>query len=188
MGEDGLPDYVLDPNAVLNDKYAAWRYGAPSDYSKTRAFYEETKQTTHQAGSLPSLVSNLVRNWEIEASFKTSLDYWRTIDHSKYTFSLNGGSPQTGDHMLRSRGKGHCQSAWWIGGLIDIQGIVIARVNDSLQLENIDVWFDAMDMFRQIAREETIEGETKGLVEAAGGCPVLGHGSANILLLPFSFE
>lgn len=59
------------------------------------------KQMTHEAGSLPDLVSNLVKNWEIEASFKTSLDDWRTIDHSKYTFSLNGGPPQTGDHMLQ---------------------------------------------------------------------------------------
>jgi hypothetical protein len=123
MGDaDALPDYVLDPNAVLNDKDAAWRHGAPPDYSKTRAFYEESTQTpkvqlmdpykrltilspakqmTHAAGSLPDLVSNLVKNWEIEASFKTSLDDWRTIDHSKYTFSLNGGLPQTGDHMLR---------------------------------------------------------------------------------------
>ncbi|KAH2019194.1 hypothetical protein KXV43_003905 [Aspergillus fumigatus] len=101
MGDaDALPDYVLDPNAVLNDKAAAWRHGAPPDYSKTRAFYEETKQMTHEAGSLPDLVSSLVKNWEIEASFKTSLDDWRTIDHSKYTFSLNGGPPQTGDHML----------------------------------------------------------------------------------------
>lgn len=38
----GLPDYVLDPNAVLNDKDAAWRHGGPPDYSKTRAYYEES--------------------------------------------------------------------------------------------------------------------------------------------------
>ncbi|KAH1304162.1 hypothetical protein KXX47_008368, partial [Aspergillus fumigatus] len=53
-------------------------------------------------------------------------------------------------------------------------------VNSSLQLEKIDVWFDPMDMFRQIAREEKIEGENKEGVDAAGaaaGCPVLGHGS-----------
>ncbi|RLL95986.1 hypothetical protein CFD26_104590 [Aspergillus turcosus] len=158
-----------------------------------------TKQLTHQAGSLPDLVFSLVKTWEIEASSKTSLGDWRTIDHNKYTFSLNGGPPQTGDHMLRVgtynalltsssyydpehndfstshmvfkrmmptfawevlewRRKGHY-------GLIDIQGIVIARVNSSLQLK-IDVWVDPMNMFRQIAREETVEGETKGPVEA----------------------
>ncbi|KAH1493697.1 hypothetical protein KXX16_005766 [Aspergillus fumigatus] len=246
MGDaDALPDYVLDPNAVLNDKAAAWRHGAPPDYSKTRAFYEETKQMTHEAGSLPDLVSSLVKNWEIEASFKTSLDDWRTIDHSKYTFSLNGGPPQTGDHMLwvgtynalltssayydpehndfstshKAFKRMMPTFAWEVlevysgppvvifkwrhwgymkndyvgynnrgekvtvkahGGLIDIQGIVIAKVNSSLQLKKIDVWFDPMDMFRQIAREEKIEGENKEGVDAAGaaaGCPVLGHGS-----------
>ena len=55
----------------------------------------------HEPGSLPFLVENLVKNWEIEASFKTALSDWRTIDHTKYTFSLNGGPPQSGEHMLK---------------------------------------------------------------------------------------
>lgn len=42
----GLPDYVLDPNAVLNDTDAAWRHGGPPDYSKTRAYYEESTPST----------------------------------------------------------------------------------------------------------------------------------------------
>ena len=42
----GLPDFVLDPNAVLNDTDAAWRHGGPPDYSKTRAYYEESKTST----------------------------------------------------------------------------------------------------------------------------------------------
>lgn len=54
----------------------------------------------HQAGSLPQLVENLVKNWEIEASFKTKLEDWRTVNPSKYTFSMNGGAPQKGEHML----------------------------------------------------------------------------------------
>jgi hypothetical protein len=56
---------------------------------------------SHEAGSLPDLVEKLVKNWEIEASFKTSLDDWRTIDRKTYTFSLNGGEPQSGEHMLK---------------------------------------------------------------------------------------
>jgi hypothetical protein len=48
MGDaDALPDYVLDPNAVLNDKDAAWRHGGPPDYSKTREFYEESTHPQH---------------------------------------------------------------------------------------------------------------------------------------------
>ena len=55
----------------------------------------------HEATSLPSLVENLVKNWEIEASFKLELKDWRTIDHSKYTFAINGGPPQSAEHMLK---------------------------------------------------------------------------------------
>lgn len=56
---------------------------------------------SHTAGSVPSLVENLVKNWEIEASFKTSLDDWRTIDRSNYSFSTNGLPPQGAEHMLK---------------------------------------------------------------------------------------
>lgn len=38
----GLPDYVLDPNAVLGDTDAAWRYGRPPSYKKTREYYEQS--------------------------------------------------------------------------------------------------------------------------------------------------
>jgi len=55
---------------------------------------------SHPQGSLPSLVENLVKNWEIEASFKPKLSDWRTIDQEKYTFAMNGGAPQNGEHMV----------------------------------------------------------------------------------------
>ena len=59
------------------------------------------KQMNHEAGSLPSLVENLVKNWEVEASFKSNLADWRTVDHANYTFAINGGPPQSADHMLK---------------------------------------------------------------------------------------
>ncbi|CAG8981164.1 hypothetical protein HYALB_00005879 [Hymenoscyphus albidus] len=95
-----LPDYVLDPNAVLKDT-ANWRYGQPPDYTNTRRVFAQSKTQTHISGSLPSLVENLVKNWEIEASFKPSISDWRTIDHANYTFAINGGPPQSAEHMLK---------------------------------------------------------------------------------------
>lgn len=121
-----LPDVVLSPDAVIGDSTAAWRHGRAPDYSKTRKFWAEStcsfsrtltnrppsllqkltrnnlpaKKMSHEAGSLPSLVENLVKNWEIEASFKTSFNDWRTVDTSSYTFSLNGGPKNDGNHML----------------------------------------------------------------------------------------
>ncbi|KAK9386011.1 hypothetical protein V1515DRAFT_197700 [Lipomyces mesembrius] len=96
-----IPDYATDPNAVLNDTDATWRHGAPPNYSNTRKVFEETKQMSHETGSLEAIVQNIVKNWEIEASFKTSLTDWRTVDPDKYTFSMNGGEPQPAEHMLK---------------------------------------------------------------------------------------
>lgn len=56
---------------------------------------------SHPEGSLEDMVQNLVKNWEIEASFKTRLSDWRTIDLKSYTFAINGGPPQDAEHMLR---------------------------------------------------------------------------------------
>lgn len=38
-----LPDYLTDPDAVLKDAEAKWRYGRAPDYSKTRKFYAESE-------------------------------------------------------------------------------------------------------------------------------------------------
>ncbi|PQE24080.1 pathogen-related protein [Rutstroemia sp. NJR-2017a BVV2] len=97
----GLPDYLLDPNAVMKDLDAKWRYKQPPDYTNTRKVYAQTKTQNHTAASLPSLVENLVKNWEVEASFKTDISDWRTIDHPNFSFSINGNKPVTGEYMLK---------------------------------------------------------------------------------------
>lgn len=56
---------------------------------------------THEAGSLPELVQNLVKNWEVEASFKPVLSDWRTIDHERYSFAINGSEPEGAEAMLK---------------------------------------------------------------------------------------
>jgi len=52
----GLPDYLLNPNAVLGDESAKWRYGKAPDYSNTRKVYEE---------SMSSLVKSWIKEWTI---------------------------------------------------------------------------------------------------------------------------
>ncbi|KAL4979741.1 hypothetical protein BDW66DRAFT_148084 [Aspergillus desertorum] len=65
------------------------------------------------------------------------------------------------------------------GELIDIEEIVVAKVNEKLQLEGINVWSDSMEMFRQIAKEK--KGES-GMAAAAApedladACPVMQAG------------
>jgi hypothetical protein len=41
----GLPDYVLDEDAVLKDTNVNWRHGRAPDYSKTRKIFSESKNT-----------------------------------------------------------------------------------------------------------------------------------------------
>lgn len=45
-----LPDYLTDPNAVLEDA-ADWRYGKPPDYSNTRAVWERSSCSLYLANS-----------------------------------------------------------------------------------------------------------------------------------------
>ncbi|KAK0630908.1 hypothetical protein B0T17DRAFT_616499 [Bombardia bombarda] len=223
-----LPDYVLDANAVSKDTNVNWRHGRAPDYTNTRRVWAETKKASHTAGSLPDLVEKLVKNWEIEASYKMDLKDWRTVDTSNYTFSVNAGPAQSGEHMLRvgtysaviEPNEFYCPRhatfdgshksfkrmmptfAWEVlevysgpptvafrwrhwgvmkedyvgvnnkgekvtikahGGPIDIEGVVVAVVNDKLQLVKIDVFYDPMAMFRQMAGDG--EGVTTTKVE-----------------------
>ncbi|OCK80062.1 hypothetical protein K432DRAFT_426015 [Lepidopterella palustris CBS 459.81] len=96
-----LPDYLLDPNATLKDSSVSWRHGKAPDYSNTRKIFSETKEMNHVSGSLPDLVENLVKNWEVEASFKPDLSDWRTVDRNNYSFAINGGPAQDAEHMLK---------------------------------------------------------------------------------------
>lgn len=68
----------------------------------SRADFNATeKRANHEAKSLETLVENLVKNWEIEASHKMDVSEWRTVDPAKYTFAINGGPPQDAEHMLK---------------------------------------------------------------------------------------
>ncbi|CDS11191.1 hypothetical protein LRAMOSA03454 [Lichtheimia ramosa] len=96
-----LPDFMTDPNAVLNDTEFEWRYGRVPSYTKVNEAYEQEKSITHEEGSLPWLVSNLVKNWEKEMSYKLRADQIRTINKEKYRFSVNGGEWHTVDEMLQ---------------------------------------------------------------------------------------
>ncbi|KAK9846603.1 hypothetical protein WJX81_007517 [Elliptochloris bilobata] len=94
------PDYLLDGNSVLGDT-AAWRYGKVPDYTKANFNFSLERTKSWEAGSLPDMVSNLVKNWEKEASYKLKPSEWRTIDPIKYRFSCNGGPEYTVEHMVR---------------------------------------------------------------------------------------
>ncbi|OAF62194.2 hypothetical protein VC83_01030 [Pseudogymnoascus destructans] len=216
----------------------SWLY-AQTYISKLRlADPSLAKTKNHETASLPFLVENLVKNWEIEASFKPDISDWRTIDHSNYTFSVNGGPPQSAEHMLsvgtynaiiapnefyspehadfasshKTFKRMMPAFAWEVlevysgpplvafkwrhwgemkrdyvslndkgekvtvpahGATIDIQGVTIARVNASMQIQSIETFFDPLEMFRQIA-PNGIPGKTTVAPEGgAEACPFL---------------
>ncbi|CAO3584924.1 unnamed protein product [Absidia cylindrospora] len=96
-----LPDFMTNPNAVLNDTEHEWRYGRVPDYKKVNETYDLEKTVTHEEGSLGWLVSNLVKNWEKEMSYKLRADQIRTINPEKYEFSVNGHELHTVEEMLK---------------------------------------------------------------------------------------
>ncbi|KAJ7841867.1 hypothetical protein B0H13DRAFT_1719376 [Mycena leptocephala] len=233
-----LPDYVLDPDAVFKDVSAKWRHGRMPDYSKTREDYQRTKTMNHEPGSLISIVENLVKNWEIEASYKMVLKDWRTIDQENYSFAVNGGPATSGEHMLKvgtynaviapnayyspenmDFNSSHIAFknmmptfAWEVlevysgppkvafrwrhwgvmkkdyegfnekgervtitahGRVLNIEGVTVASVNDKLQLQKVETWFDPMEMFRQMG---PLDDQVRGLQDALGSvqmqCPL----------------
>ncbi|RWS00612.1 hypothetical protein B4U79_03803, partial [Dinothrombium tinctorium] len=95
-----IPDYMLDMNAVLHDN-TQWLSGSPPDYSKVNELYTKGRTFKFEAGSLEDLVSNLVKNWEKEASHKISLGEWRTIDRNKFKMNVNGGKWFTGEELQK---------------------------------------------------------------------------------------
>jgi hypothetical protein len=64
--------------------------------------FEIAKQMNHADGSLEKIVENLVKNWEVEASFKSRLSDWRTIDHPNYTFAMNGAKASSAEQMIKT--------------------------------------------------------------------------------------
>ena len=80
--------------------YPIWSIDLPRVTSEFSDFL--TVERTHEwpAGSLEDLVSNLVKNWEKEASYKTRLEDWRTINTKTYKFSCNGGVKYTAEEMM----------------------------------------------------------------------------------------
>ncbi|KAJ7451681.1 hypothetical protein FB451DRAFT_1283986 [Mycena latifolia] len=170
---------------------------------------------SHEPGSLISLVENLVKNWEIEASYKLDLADWRTVDPAQYTFAVNGGPPTPAEYMLKvgtynaviaanpyyspahsDFASSHITFksmmptfAWEVlevysgppqvafrwrhwgemkndyegfnekgervnikahGRVLEIEGVTVAVVNDKLQLQKVETWFDPLEMFRQM--------------------------------------
>ncbi|NER27197.1 MAG: ester cyclase [Symploca sp. SIO1C4] len=87
-----LPLWVQDRDTVIStEKDVEWRYQQPPDYSRQNEFFKKESQFNYPESSLEAIVHNLVRTFEMEASYKTNPEQWLSIVADKFQISTNGG-------------------------------------------------------------------------------------------------
>ena len=98
-----LPLWVQDREEVLkNDAGVEWRDGQRPDYSMTNAHMSKEKKYRYESGSLEAIAYNLVRTFEMEASFKTNPQQWISVVTDKFRMSTNGGKEYTAQEVVDS--------------------------------------------------------------------------------------
>ena len=92
---------VQDREEVLkHDEGVEWRDGKRPDYSMTNISLAKGKQCNHAEGSLNAIAENLVRTFEMEASFKLNPQQWISVVVDKFRMSTNGGKEYTAQEVV----------------------------------------------------------------------------------------
>jgi len=81
-------EVIRDYEALPNTQ---WRFGKPN-YARVNKLYFDNRSKVHPEGSLESVVSKVVKNWEVESHHIADPKQWKTMDISKFTAALNGGA------------------------------------------------------------------------------------------------
>ena len=88
----GLPLWVQQRDTVIaNDAGVEWREGKRPDYAQTNEFLKKGSKFNHPEGSLEAIAQNLVRTFEMEASYKANPEQWLSIVADQFRMSTNGG-------------------------------------------------------------------------------------------------
>ncbi len=80
---------------IANDQGVQWREGKRPDYSHTNEFLKKESKFNHPEGSLEAIAQNLVRTFEMEASYKANPEQWLSIVADKFRMNTNGGPEYT---------------------------------------------------------------------------------------------
>lgn len=97
------PIWVQDRDVVIaNSSNTEWRYQSPPDYSRSTENLAKESQCNHVEGSLEAIVQNLVRAFEMEASFKTNPHHWLSVVQDKFRMSINGGPTCTAADVVKA--------------------------------------------------------------------------------------
>ena len=99
--EKDRPLWVKEREYVLmQDEGVAWRYDQRPDYSRTNSSLAKERKFNHADGTLDAIVHNLVKTFEMEASFKTKPQQWLSIVENKFRMSTNGGKEYTAQEIV----------------------------------------------------------------------------------------
>jgi hypothetical protein len=98
-----LPLWVQDRDIVLEySTNVEWRYGNKPDYTRSVENLATESICNHAEGSLEAIVQNLVRTFEMEASFKSNPSQWLSVVNDKFRASTNGGKNYTAGELSAS--------------------------------------------------------------------------------------
>lgn len=101
MTQASQPLWIQDRDTVIAEShFDEWRYGDAPDYTRTNAFLDKERKHNHANGSLEAIVQNLVRAFEMEASFKTNPTQWVSVVADKFRMTTNGGQAYTASDIV----------------------------------------------------------------------------------------
>jgi hypothetical protein len=94
------PIWVQDRDKVIaKSADNQWRYETPPDYSRTNEFLKKESLYSHLEWSLEAIVQNLVRTFEMEASYKTNPQQWLSVVAHNFRMITNGGPAYTAEDI-----------------------------------------------------------------------------------------
>lgn len=95
------PLWIQDREEVIKqDQDVQWRNGERPNYSHTNEFLQQERKFNHAEDSLNAIAHNLVRTFEMEASFKTDTSQWLSVVTDKFRMSTNGGQDYTAQDIV----------------------------------------------------------------------------------------
>jgi hypothetical protein len=96
-----VPIQIQDREFVLYaDPEIKWRYGKRPDYTKTNKTLRAQSKKNHDKDSLEEIVQNLVRTFEMEATYKLDPNQWSSIEPNVFRMKTNNGPEYTAQDIV----------------------------------------------------------------------------------------
>ncbi|KAH0698005.1 hypothetical protein KY289_015487 [Solanum tuberosum] len=104
-----------------------WRHGSPPIYDTVNNVFEQGRTKVWPEGSLEEIIQNSIKTFEMELKYKTCIKDFRTINPEKVKLFVNGHAPTA--------------------EMIQFYGIGIMKVDKSLRVEELELYYDPAELF-----------------------------------------